>query len=138
MKHKLLFAFFTALAFLAVLRGAYGSTTKSNRPNNLGIEQFYVNPNIYLFAGLACGANGGCSLMKDSQERYYTSVKFQPYNTPEIYEEPVLFCGNVVEQFQNRAGALVITYRRQATTSFRGIGCHELISVFDVPAPKEQ
>jgi hypothetical protein len=108
-----------------------------NRPNSLGVALFYDNPNIYLFAIPACGAGDNCSILTDSKGRKYTNLKFQPYNTASFYEEPVLFCGDVSGAFQDKRGVLIITYRRQATLNYQGIGCHDLTSVYEVPAPKE-
>jgi len=121
----------------AIAAIAEPSPSKSNRPNSLGVDQIYSNPNIYLFAALSCGMSDNCGFLKDDKGRVYTNLKFQPYNTMELYEEPVLFCGNVASYFNGKQGALVITYRRQATLNYKGIGCHELDSVFEVPALKE-
>ncbi len=111
---------------------------KENRKNSLGVEQYYSNPNIYLFGIISC--NGGelnCSILKDDKGRKYTNLKFQPYATMAMYEEAVLFCGDVSEEFNGKRGALVITYRRQATLNYKGIGCHDLEGVFEVPSPDE-
>ncbi len=133
-----------ALAFLVFVMFVLGvvcfshASTKQPRRNSLGVEQFYMNPNIYLFGVLACSGENDCSLLKDAKGRIYTNLKFQPFNTPELYEEPVMFCDNVAGAFKEHRGTIVITYRRQASLNYQGIGCHDLISVFDVPAPKEQ
>ena len=110
---------------------------KENRKNSLGVEQFYTNPNLYLFGIIACGGDANCSILTDDKGRKYTNLKFWPYNTMSMYEEPVLFCGDVSESFNGKTGILVVTYRRQATLNYKGIGCHELDSVFEVPSPKE-
>ncbi len=137
-------ALFFAITFLLVVIGVLATaclshaSTKQPRRNSLGVEQFYMNPNIYLFGVLACSGENDCSLLKDAKGRIYTNLKFQPFNTPELYEEPVMFCDNVAGAFKEHRGTIVITYRRQASLNYQGIGCHDLISVFDVPAPKEQ
>jgi hypothetical protein len=130
------FLLLLAALALAVNLEATTSGPGLNRPNNLGVEQFYTNPNVYLFGVISCHGDGDCSILKDAHERLYTNLKFQPYNTMELYEEPVLFCGNVASYFNGKQGALVITYRRQATLNYKGIGCHELYSVFEVSVPQ--
>lgn len=135
--HKFLPALYIALWITLVAYAANATPSKQNRPNSLGIEQLYENPNIYLFAVPACGSQDNCSILKDEKGRKYTNLKFQPYNTMSLFEEPVLFCGDVSDQFAGKRGAMVVTYRRQATLNYRGIGCHDLDSVFEVPAPKD-
>lgn len=126
-----------AVLWLVFAIAAVAEPTKPNRANSLGVEQFYTNPNIYLFAVPSCGGQDNCSILTDERGRKYTNLKFQPYNTMSLFEEPVLFCGDVSGQFAGKHGAMVVTYRRQATLNFHGIGCHELDSVFVVPSPEE-
>ncbi len=126
------------VAALLIFAACAFAVPSKNRPNSLGLSEFYTNPNMYLFGSIAC--NGGelnCSILKDDKGRKYTNLKFQPYATMAMYEEAVLFCGDVSEEFNGKRGALVVTYRRQATLNYRGIGCHDLDSVFEVPSPKE-
>ncbi len=136
MKHYLISLLFVLNLVFAVAAISEPSH-KENRKNSLGVEQFYTNPNVYLFGIIACGSNDNCSILKDDKGRKYTNLKFQPYATMAMYEEAVLFCGDVSEEFNGKRGALVVTYRRQATLNYRGIGCHDLDSVFEVPSPKE-
>lgn len=105
-----------------------------NRPNSLGVNEVYTNPNVYLFASIAEG-----NLLRGTGETdHYTNIRFQPYNTMSLYTETVLFCGNQAEQFSGKTGALLITYQRRSHRLFQGIACHDLESVFEVPAPKER
>ncbi len=133
----------TLLSLLLVLNFVFGIAAiaepshKENRKNSLGVEQYYSNPNIYLFGIIACVGDANCSILKDDKGRKYTNLKFWPYNTMSLYEEPVLFCGDVSEEFNGKRGAIVITYRRQATLNYKGIGCHDLEGVFEVPSPDD-
>ena len=106
---------------------SHGSTTKANRPNSLGISEIYTNTNEYLFAQPIDGQ------ILESEEDRATNVRFQPYNTPALYDESVLFCGQVADFFQGKTGPLVVTYDRIAHRRFHGVACHDLISVFSVP-----
>ena len=117
---------------------AQATRSKQNRPNTIDVEQSYDNPNSYMFGSVACGGPNACGFLKDSHERLYTNIRIQPYNTAVFYDEAVLFCGDVSDSFRGKRGALVITYRRQATLNYQGVGCHELTSVFEVPSPKGQ
>jgi hypothetical protein len=109
------------------------ATTTKNRPNSLGVEEVYTNPNVYLFGSIAEGS----LLRGQSEADHYTNIRFQPYNTMSLYTETVLFCGNQAEQFNGKTGALLVTYEKRAHRMFRGVACHELESVFEVPAPKD-
>jgi len=96
--------------------------TEKNRPNSLGVEESYQNPNIYLFAEPLDGK------IMDS----VTNIRFQPYATPALYDESILFCGNVAGDFEGKRGPMVVTYRRAADRIYKGLACHDLISVFEV------
>jgi hypothetical protein len=111
------------IVFVIVMNTKPGcSEVTKNRPNSLGADQIYENHNAYLFAVPIAG-----SVMDGA-----TSIRFQPYNTMSLYEESVLFCGDVTEKFENKEGPMVITYDRVAHRKFRGIACHDLVSVFEV------
>jgi len=105
---------------------AHGSTTKANRPNSLGISEIYTNTNAYLFGVPIDGQ------ILESEEDRATNVRFQPYNTPALYDESVLFCGQVADFFQGKTGPLVVTYDRIAHRRFHGIACHDIVSVHQV------
>jgi len=125
-----------AFALAVACSFAHGST--HNRPNSLGVEISTFNPNVYLFGALACDHfEDACTIMKDGKDRLYTNIRFNAYNTPMLNDEAVLFCDNVAGAFANKGGPIVVTYLRQASINYQGVGCHELVSVFEVPAPKE-
>ena len=105
---------------------AHGSTTKVNRSNSLGISEIYTNTNAYLFGVPIDGQ------ILESEEDRATNVRFQPYNTPALYDESVLFCGQVADFFQGKTGPLVVTYDRIAHRRFHGIACHDIVSVHQV------
>lgn len=115
--------FITLLVLFVLAFGtlfAHGST--HSRPNSVGVDQFYENTNSYLFALPIGGA------VMDGA----TSIRFQPYNTMELYEESVLFCGDVSPQFKGKTGPIVVTFDRVAHRLFRGVACHDLVSVFQI------
>lgn len=113
------------LAFVAVMIATAHATPTTNRPNSLGADQLYINPYSYRLA-----------LPIDGQvlEGKYTNIRFWPYGTPDLYDETLLFCGDVTPEFNDRKGVLILTFRTQASHLYKGIACHELISVFEVNA----
>lgn len=119
-----LLAIAVLMLFIVVIATGRADTT-GNRPNSIGADKIYVNPYSYRLA-----------LLIDGQvlEGKYTNIRFWPYGTPDLYDESVLFCGNVESEFNGRRGVLVITFRTQASRLYRGVPCHELISVFEVDA----
>ncbi len=125
MKNLVAYIIALALAFLviaAVLIATGNASTTKARPNSLGIAQFFDNPYSYLFALPIEGKYVDGNL----------NVRFQPYATPDLFDESVLFCGDVSEKFDGKKGPLVLTYRTQAGRMVQGVGCHELLSVFEV------
>ena len=111
------------LAFALLIGKAFGSTTPQPRPNSLGVQETYQNPNTYLVALPVDGK------ILDGR---FTNIRFQPYAAAALFDESILFCGDVTDQFEGKLGPLVITYRTQAAGKYQGVGCHELVSVFKV------
>jgi hypothetical protein len=106
-------------------------TTSAPRPNSLGLDQVYTNPNVYLFAVPVQLA----VIQGQGDHEFYTAVRFQPYNTMELYDESVLFCGDVSGDF--RRVPMVVTYDRQAHKMFKGIACHELQPIFEIKTEEQ-
>jgi hypothetical protein len=108
------------LCFCMIALG-HAETTKA-RPNSLGVPQYIINPYTYLLG-----------LPVDGQilEGKYTNIRFWPYGTPSLFDQSVLFCGDVASQF-TKTGPVVVTYRTQASQMYKGIACHDLKSVFEV------
>lgn len=124
MKDRLLTVLYIILWCTLVGCAGYASNQEKNRPNSLGVSEQYQNPNAYLFAIPTDG-----TIMDGA-----TNIRFQPYATAALYDESVLFCGDVSSYFDGKRGPLVVTYRREAARKYKGVGCHELISVFEVKA----
>ena len=113
----------TFLAIVAVLIATGHASTTQPRPNTLGATNQMYNPFSYLIA-----------LPIDGQilEGKYTNIRFAPYAAPNLYDETLLFCGDVTGMFDGKQGVVAITYRTQASRAYRGIGCHELLSIFQI------
>jgi hypothetical protein len=110
--------------FILISTGlSHGETTRP-RPNSLGVVQEMSNPNTYLFANAL-----DTTYMRDSEERVYSNIRFQPYGTPSMFDESVLFCGGI-ELPANTP--MIFVYKSRASRMYRGIGCHEFVSAFEV------
>jgi hypothetical protein len=111
-----------AILFTLAVTRAFGSTAQP-RPNSLGVTETYQNPMTYL---LALPIDGK---ILDGR---FTNIRFQPYAAASLFDESILFCGDVSDQFDGKSGPLVMTYRTQASGMFEGVGCHTLVSAFTV------
>ena len=116
---------FLILAAVMIATG-HASTTSGNRPNSLGVLETYQNPYAYLLA-----------LPIDGQvlDGQFTNIRFWPYGTPSLYDESILFCGDVSNQFTNKP--MVVTYEKQAHHMYQGIPCHELLGAILLKESKE-
>lgn len=123
---KLLLSLLASVLLLATSQAAISR----KQPNNLGVIISNDNPNIYMFGLPVDGVVVECS-----KSAVCTNVSFRPYSTDMLHTESVLFCGNEAESFKGKRGVLVVTYRRQGTSNYKGIACHDLVSVFEVTAP---
>ncbi len=121
-----LIAFALTFLILAAVLIATGHTSPTKaRPNTLGVSEVYTNPYTYLVA-----------LPMDGQvlEGKYTNIRFAPYAAADFYDVSILFCGNIVERFDGKKGILAVTYRTQASRTYKGIACHDFVSAFEVSA----
>lgn len=114
----------TFMILAAVLIATGHATPTSKRPNTLGAPEVVSNAWSYL---LALPIDG--QVLDDK----YTNIRFAPYASPDLYDESVLFCGNVARAFDGKAGVVVVVYRTQASRLYKGTACHALLSVFEVP-----
>ena len=114
----------TFLVLAAVLIATGHASTTRERPNSIGAINEYNNPYTYLLA-----------LPVDGQilEGKYTNIRLQPYGAAAFYDVSILFCGDVTGMFDGKKGPLVLTYRIQASHVYRGVACHDLLSVFEIP-----
>jgi hypothetical protein len=110
----LMLSFFVALA--------HGTT--SGRRNTFGAVIFDHNPNQYMYGSIAGG-----NVIGDNEDHLFTNVRFQPSHTFMLYNETILFCGNQADKFANMGGPIVVTYRSVSHQMYKGIACHDLISV---------
>ena len=113
------------LVIAAVLIGTGHASTTKARPNSLGVDQVYENNNGYLLALPVEATRVGDDV----------NIRYQPYNTPALYDESLLFCGDVSAYFHNsdgspKRGVLVIVYDKVGHHMYSGMACHEIVNVF--------
>jgi hypothetical protein len=114
------------LIMLLAVACSANATATNNRQNTFGAVIESKNTNTYLFAVPIAGQ------IIEHDEEVVTNVRFQPYGTPALYDETVLFCGDVSGYFAGKSGPLVITYHTIAHRLFQGVACHDIVSVFEV------
>ena len=124
------------LLFLALVlaASAHGATSAPRHDNGLGV----VTPqdNIYMYnMGLV---TGGAILANDRGEEF-TSLTFLPFGSPMLNTEQVMLCDNLADEL-NKHGhkVVVLTYERQAHQAYQGVGCHQVLAIFDVELPKAE
>lgn len=115
------FLAFMLLFAVMIATGRAETTQKQRDP----LENFEIQVNPYTYL-LALPIEG--QILDDK----YTNIRFWPYGAPELFDETVLFCGDVTPAFDGKHGPLIITYRIQGSKLYKGLACHELLSVFEV------
>jgi len=130
----LLIIMLLAMLFAFALMGigiAHGATTSKNVSNSLGAVPYQSNPYMYLAGSLV--HNG--TVFTDVNGNL--NVRINPLGTYLLYDESILFCGLPIEKFRNITEPFVLVFRRQAHRAIDGIGCHELVAVFNVVPQKQ-
>ena len=128
-KHSVVMQVLSGLGLVIVLLlmsfPAHCRTSAPRHDNSLGAVIDGINPLMYNMGVMAHG-----QILEDEKEREYTSIEFAPYGGPMLFPEGILFCGNQAKPLtQWPLKVVVLTYERQAHTMFKGICCHELVSV---------
>jgi hypothetical protein len=113
------------MAVLLFVSLGHCETTKE-RLNSIGADQLVTNPYTYIL---------GLPIDGQVLEGKYTTIRLWPYGASALYDVSILFCGDVTYSFHKK-GVVVVTYRIQASHTYKGIACHDLLGVFEVPVVK--
>ena len=113
------------IALIALATDRLHGTTTPNRANSLGVSETYLNPYTYML---------GLPIAGQVIDEKFTNIRFLPFGTPQIYDESILFCGDVTELFDGKRGVLAVAYETRAHAMYHAVACHELLGVFEVPA----
>jgi hypothetical protein len=125
----ILAALFLCLAGLMIGTG-HASTT--SRTNAFGAQTITSDPNVTLVASLLGG-----EVHKDSDGRLGYNLRLHPKYTFGLYDESIMFCGDIRGQMDGKQTTFqAYTYRRAASRLIDGIPCHALVGVDDVKNEK--
>jgi hypothetical protein len=116
---------FSIVIFLVIMILASLGHCAISKPhsNSLGVPMYKENPLMYQ-AGSFVTTSDAASVVDGN-----LNVRIRPISTYMLFDEAILFCGVPTEKFDGVTEPFVLTYRRQASRSVRGIGCHELVRV---------
>ena len=102
--------------------------------NGLGVVT--AQDNIYMYnMGLVTGG----AILSNERGEDFTSITFLPFGSPMLDTEQVMLCDNLADEL-NKHGrkVVVLTYERQAHQAYQGVGCHQVLAIFDVELPKAE
>ena len=97
--------------------------------NSLGVVVSQDNPYMYNMGAVRRG------VIMNYGDRDFTSIEFAPVGGRLIFPENILFCGNHEQELYDLAQAhkvIVLMYERESHLQLQGIGCHELVGVYEV------
>ncbi len=120
------------IAMLWALAAYSRAAVMTKHENSLGVVQYTSNPLMYVAGSLASTSDAVANVDGN------LNLRVKPLGTYMLYDESILFCGMPLEKFRGAGASFVLTYKRAASRSVRGIGCHELLRVdaLDVPEAK--
>jgi hypothetical protein len=123
--------FFGLMLLLVALGGLGNSEARDTLPGpQTPALSEYTNPNTYCFGTITEGA-----ILQDGHyedAKYATVLIVAPFNTPLVYTENIVLCGDLSAQLKTMGGPVVMTYSTKAHQTFKGVGCHNLIGISHV------
>jgi hypothetical protein len=100
--------------------------------NSLGAVISDIDPNVSLVASLLGG-----EVHEDRDGREGFNLRLHPLYMYGLFDESVMFCGDVRSMLEGKKAAFqVYTYRRAASRLIDGIPCHALVGVDDIVKKK--
>jgi hypothetical protein len=119
----------TIVVIVMVTLAISAHCTVSQRENSFGAIIVDSNPNSYMYGAIVSG-----SIIGDDEDHAFTNLRFNPAHTPMLYDETILLCGDQSDKLYS--GPIVLTYKSVSHRMYKGIACHDLVSV-DQVASKE-
>jgi hypothetical protein len=124
---------FLCLAGLFIGTG-HAATTSSKKKNAFGAVTITSDPNVTLVASLLGG-----EVHMDNDGRLGYNLRLHPRHTYGLFDESVMFCGDVRGMLENKSTTfLAYTYRKAASRLIDGVPCHQLIGIDEVPNERIQ
>ncbi len=128
----LLAILFMCLAGLFI--GTGHAATTSSKKNAFGAVTITSDPNVTLVASLLGG-----EVHRDSDGRLGYNLRLHPKYTYGLFDESVMFCGDVRGMLENKGTTfLAYTYRKAASRLIDSVPCHQLIGIDEVPNERVQ
>lgn len=123
---------FLAILFLCLcglfIATGHAATTSSKKSNAFGAQTITVDPNVTLVASLLGG-----EVHRDGDGRLGYNLRLHPKYTFGLFDESVMFCGDVRGMLENKSTTfLAYTYRKAASRLIDSVPCHQLIGIDEV------
>lgn len=126
---KLVFAACLLFWSLVIYVACAHARTTTKQTNATGALIYNENPFTYVIGEIIGGDVVG------SGNDIAISIRIHPYGTYMLYDQNMLFCGResvpllLNDSNQLKPGLLAFTYRRAASRTVEGVGCHTLMAV---------
>ena len=129
---KFVFAIVLLVVLGIALQSGHCSTSAPRHNNGLGVV--ISQDNIYMY-NMGLVTDG--AILSNERGEDFTSITFLPFGSPMLDTEQVMLCDNLADEL-NKHGrkVIVLTYERQAHQTYQGVGCHQVLAIFDVELPK--
>jgi hypothetical protein len=116
----LVLALATAIAAFVTVCDHFAPAMEGGPKSSIGSTSYTINPYVYLVADqIEAMDDVGGNL----------NLRLHPYGTYMLFQSPdLLLCGMPMDKFEGVTIPFVVTYRRQASESIKGVGCHELLN----------
>lgn len=122
------------LCLAGFLIGTGHAATTSSKKNSLGAVTITSDPNVTLVASLLGG-----EVHRDDDGRLGYNLRLHPKYTYGLFDESVMFCGDVRGMLENKSTTfLAYTYRKAASRLIDSVPCHQLIGIDEVPNERIQ
>jgi hypothetical protein len=116
----------TVLLTLLVLlyTGLTEAAISTHGKNSLGAIIYQDNPFTYKAGAIVKGV--------DVDEGAGLNLEIQSVGTYSLFTEWVLLCGSPVDALNGKKNPMVIAYETVAHRTVEGIGCHNLVKVYEI------
>jgi hypothetical protein len=90
------------------------------------VTQYTENPLMYQAVTLSTSPDAVSSIDGN------LNLRVKPLGTYMLYDESILLCGMPLDKFQGKGEPFVLIYERQSHRAVQGIGCHNLLNVYEL------
>lgn len=115
-----------------LLASAAHCAVGKKQSNSLGSIAYTENPMMYQAGYIAQGGDAVANVDGN------LNIRIKPLDTYMLYDESVLLCGLPMDMFQGKTEPFVLVYKRQASKTVQGVGCHTLVAIHSLKTEKIQ